>query len=882
MSAERRKGYGMSAAAGAVAAAIGMVVCAGWMTGATRLVEWRAGLGVMMFQTAFCAALLGSGLMLASIGWRKTAAALGTVAAAFGAVILIAYLAGRGETVATAMMWERPGGLTGDPRVGPNSALGILVLGLGLAGHWLPRATKRAAFAVLAGSVGLALGAVAVTGYALGLREAYMWRTWSAMSAQAAGLMLLLGGGFLSLAWQEHKRAGNAWPPWLSIPAGAVALIVTMGLWQALAAREARNIRDQVDLNLAVVSEGIENRLRMEAAVLGHFADDFGDPGTTPPPAGAKFEVELPTASGVKHETVEWRDSGWAKVLAAVLSEGGVREQASVEELKQRTRIAVIGLEQARKAGIQGVEKESLAISVPVRRGEQMLGFLLVSHSANDLMRQALQPSRAAEGYAIRVYEGQRVVFERETGTEEGGTWRTGETLLVHGLRLRVELEPGKEKLAKMESALGPVAFVVGILLTGLVTGLVAMGQRAHLRARETEQVNLQLEAEIDHREQKETELRHANALLGGLFEKAPATILLVKTSGEIERASAETETMFGYRREELRKCVADMLIPGLTRTEEFRRCVEPSVNGNKQKGGTALDLAGKRREGSPLALDVLLVPLEVGEERRVIAVARDISERKQMERELEKKNEDLETLLHVTSHDLKEPLRAIESFSSLVAERYGAQLDEKGKDYLMRTSRAARRLDRLLSDISSLARARRMDPPAQEVSGNKLVEEALKRLDGIVQHLKARIKVAEEFPALRVNEFWATQAVYNLVANALKFVRPGEPPEIEIAPYQKNGAPVGIVVRDRGPGVNAEEARRIFQLFQRGVGREVEGTGAGLAIVRQVALRHGGEAWVESREGGGSEFIVTFGNSQGKGEKTYAARALAYPAGRG
>ena len=70
----------------------------------------------------------------------------------------------------------------------------------------------------------------------------------------------------------------------------------------------------------------------------------------------------------------------------------------------------------------------------------------------------------------------------------------------------------------------------------------------------------------------------------------------------------------------------------------------------------------------------------------------------------------------------------------------------------------------------------------------------------------------------------------------------------------------VGIVVRDRGPGVPPEHAERIFQLFQRAVGREVEGTGAGLAIVRQVAERHGGRAWVRPREGGGAEFILTFG----------------------
>jgi len=73
----------------------------------------------------------------------------------------------------------------------------------------------------------------------------------------------------------------------------------------------------------------------------------------------------------------------------------------------------------------------------------------------------------------------------------------------------------------------------------------------------------------------------------------------------------------------------------------------------------------------------------------------------------------------------------------------------------------------------------------------------------------------------------------------------------------------LGVVVRDRGPGVAPGQRDRIFELFRRAVGREIEGTGAGLAIVRQVAERHGGRAWVEPREGGGSDFIISFGASQ-------------------
>ena len=171
--------------------------------------------------------------------------------------------------------------------------------------------------------------------------------------------------------------------------------------------------------------------------------------------------------------------------------------------------------------------------------------------------------------------------------------------------------------------------------------------------------------------------------------------------------------------------------------------------------------------------------------------------------------------------------------------------------------------MDRLMTDLLALSRVQRMELPAGDVEGASLVQEALRQLEGRIKETGARVRVANDLPRLRVNKTWATQGISNLIANALKFRRDGEAPDIEIAPYrpiENSGVGIGLIVRDRGPGLAPEHAERIFQLFQRAVGREVEGTGAGLAIVRQVAERHGGRAWVRPREGGGSEFILTFG----------------------
>ena len=152
-----------------------------------------------------------------------------------------------------------------------------------------------------------------------------------------------------------------------------------------------------------------------------------------------------------------------------------------------------------------------------------------------------------------------------------------------------------------------------------------------------------------------------------------------------------------------------------------------------------------------------------------------DVTSRKRAEEEIRRKNRDLETLLYVTSHDLREPLRAIHNFAKLVCERNAAQLDAKGQDFLKRVVRGAERLDRLLEDVLTLSRAQRSVDPTQEVALTEVVTDVLQQLEARIERTRARVIVGEGLPHLAADKRWVTQAVLNLVANALKFTRDGQ-----------------------------------------------------------------------------------------------------------
>lgn len=252
------------------------------------------------------------------------------------------------------------------------------------------------------------------------------------------------------------------------------------------------------------------------------------------------------------------------------------------------------------------------------------------------------------------------------------------------------------------------------------------------------------------------------------------------------------------------------------------------------------------------------------GEIGGIVVFTENITQRKEAEEklkaanaELARSNTELEQFAYVASHDLREPLRKIKSYTELLAEDYQSQLDTKADKYMAYITDGAERMQALIADLLTYSRVGKGELTKEPVSLESVVNRILTDLSLAITENNARITF-ELLPTIDANFHQMVQLFQNLITNALKF-RSVAPPEILIQAELKQGQWL-FSVKDNGIGIKPQYLERIFVIFQRLHSRDkYPGTGIGLAICRKIVERHGGQIWVDSEERIGTTFYFTF-----------------------
>ncbi len=243
--------------------------------------------------------------------------------------------------------------------------------------------------------------------------------------------------------------------------------------------------------------------------------------------------------------------------------------------------------------------------------------------------------------------------------------------------------------------------------------------------------------------------------------------------------------------------------------------------------------------------------------------------EMKKMIEELEHKNNELqkyiasnlelENFAYVASHDLKEPVRTIKSFSQLLSRKYGNLLDENGKEYLDFVISAAERMHLLIEDLLTFSRVAHADKAVkrEKIETVKVLNSAIYSLSEKIRETKTIISLFNLPDFLFINELKISQVFQNLIANAIKFVEKDKKPIVKIW-SEDLGTYYKFYIQDNGIGIDSEFQKNIFVLFKRLHKSKFTGTGLGLSICKKIVELHEGEIGVTSEVGKGSTFYFT------------------------
>jgi PAS domain S-box-containing protein len=291
-----------------------------------------------------------------------------------------------------------------------------------------------------------------------------------------------------------------------------------------------------------------------------------------------------------------------------------------------------------------------------------------------------------------------------------------------------------------------------------------------------------------------------------------------------------------------------------------------------EEQNGLIFETKYRRKDGTLIPVEVSAKLLDYLGGKAVIALVRDITERKKAQAEIQKLNDELQKRVHeleaknnelsqftyTVSHDLKSPLVTINGFMGYLEQDMATGDVERINRDLQRIQEAVNKMYALLTQLLELSRIGRMMNAPENISFAALVQDALDLVHGQLEAHHVTVHSLPNLPTVHGDRQRLTEVLQNLIENAAKYMGDEKSPLIEIgqSSMDADNKPI-FFVRDNGIGIEPEHHERIFGLFNK-LDAKSEGTGIGLTLVKKIIEVHGGRIWLESEVGKGSTFYFT------------------------
>ncbi len=348
------------------------------------------------------------------------------------------------------------------------------------------------------------------------------------------------------------------------------------------------------------------------------------------------------------------------------------------------------------------------------------------------------------------------------------------------------------------------------------------------------------------------------------LIQNAPDAIIVINEQSQINIWNPKAEEIFGWKAEEvLGLTLGETIIPIQYREGHERGMQRFLTTGEPHILNKTIEITALKKDGTEFYISLTISKADLPQGILFVSFVRDITEHRRQQQELEEKrmqlersNLELEQYAWVTSHDLKEPLRKIMTFSNMLLSSPENKFNEEAEKKINKINDAAARMDKLIEAILLYSNISNTQQQFIKTDLNVILKEVLSDLEIRIANYQAKIN-AEPLPVIKGIPFQLRQLFQNLISNAIKYSKPNVIPVIDIG-CKKSAHSFIISIKDNGIGFDKNYSEKIFQVFQRLVPRhKYEGTGIGLALCKKIVENHGGTISATSKENEGACFQI-------------------------
>lgn len=342
------------------------------------------------------------------------------------------------------------------------------------------------------------------------------------------------------------------------------------------------------------------------------------------------------------------------------------------------------------------------------------------------------------------------------------------------------------------------------------------------------------------------------------LTDNMAAAVVLRDQEGRVTYCSPFTEVLTGYARSEIYSSPEDFFMTICHESDRERLYRSLKVT---ELGGEPFHFQFQfyHKSGIRMWGETRTVPIldEHDEIQATLSITIDITASMLHQRQIEEKNRELKDFTYMVSHDLKAPIFTIKGMCTVIKEDFGDVLGQSGGEVLEHVEKATHRLEQLVSAVLEYSRIGQKDLVLSPVDLNAVMEEVLADHHHLIEQRGASIET-DELPVVVGDALSLSQVFSNLVGNALKYCPEDRSPRVSVSARRRQLPHlVDIRISDNGPGIPSERSEDIFRPFVRLHADEIEGTGIGLASVRKLLEKMGGQIRLEN-EGDGATFGVT------------------------